>query len=121
MVAPPWEIVLYETRNNRFPAEEFLAGLAPTSQTLVVKGLERLAQYGTELGRPYVGYLRDHIWELRVRTNEGRCRILFFRDRDKLVMLQGFIKTATRVPDVEIDRAVEFREDYSAKKKRGSQ
>lgn len=115
-----WVIEFYETENDRCPTAEFLEGLFPDSQRLVAKGLERLAQYGTDLGRPYVGYLRDHIRELRIATNQGRCRILFFQDGRTLVMLQGLIKKTGKVPDFEIDKAVEYRKGYLIRKRRGA-
>jgi phage-related protein len=118
--AERWVIEFYEIENDRCPTAEFLDGLFPDSRRLVIKGLERLAQYGTELGRPYVGYLRDHIRELRIATNQGRCRILFFQDGPRLVMLQGLIKKTGRVPDFEIDKAVGYRKSYLTRKRRAA-
>lgn len=115
-----WEIDFYVKPNGRCPFDDFYHGLSPPEKVLVDNALKRLQEDWLALDRPYVGYLRDHIRELRAKTHYGQYRILhFFFERRKFIILQGFLKKSQRVPDGEIDRAIEYRNDYLAQNKRG--
>ena len=68
--------------------------------------LERLSSLGHELRRPDSDYLRDGVYELRVRLRSTQYRILyFFHGRIAAVLAHGITKEG-RVPDVEIARAI---------------
>lgn len=80
-----------------------------------VAAIRRLASYGHELRRPQADFLRDGIYELRVRSGNVHYRILyFFHGRQAALLTNGFSKEG-RVPNVEIERAIHrmksFRED----------
>ena len=79
----------------------------------VLRVIDLLAEYGYRLDRPHAGYLRDDIYELRVRTRGGNVRILyFFFLREKIVLTHGFKKKAGKVREAEIDKAIEYQQDY---------
>lgn len=66
--------------------------------------------------------LRDEIWEFRVRYGNNQIRLLAFWDKtDNLNTLvfatHGFIKKVDKVPDNEIERALNIREKYFESKK----
>lgn len=109
-----WEIEFYEKPNGRCPISDFLNKLSPKDDLpFIEKALDRLEKYGHGLQRPYVDLLRDDIWELRVRTRRGQIRILYFYFfRTKIIITHGIIKKAGRVPDNEIEKAIEYRKDY---------
>jgi phage-related protein len=74
--------------------------------------IERLAECGHELRRPEADYLRDEIYELRVKLQELNLRLVyFFFGRTIVVISHGFSKE-NKVPDSEIDRAVERRKRF---------
>jgi phage-related protein len=71
--------------------------------------------YGHELRRPISAPLRDGIYELRLRENKVRLRMLyFFAGRKAVVVTHGLKKQTDRVPPVEIDRALEMKKQYEA-------
>ncbi len=108
-----WEIEYYETERGRCPTIEFRDGLSKQDQVFIDKAEERLENYGRDLRRPHVDYLRDKIWELRIRTNHGQYRLLyFFFDGHKFVITHGISKKTDEVPDKEINKAIDFRTDY---------
>jgi phage-related protein len=114
---PKWEVEFFEKSNGRCPTIDFLRKLNKQDRVFIDNAFDRLEQYGRQLDRPHVGFLRDHIWELRVRTNHGIYRFLyFFIDNHKFVITHGFSKKSGKVPDSEIDKAIEFREDYISRK-----
>ncbi|MBN2549896.1 MAG: type II toxin-antitoxin system RelE/ParE family toxin [Anaerolineales bacterium] len=113
-----WEIDLYEKANGRCPVQEFLDGLnKKTDLPFIDRTRKLLSEKGYALGRPYVAYLRDDIYELRVRTRNGQFRILyFFYDRGTIVFTNGLHKKGEKTPDPAIDQAIEYRVDYLRRK-----
>ena len=115
-----YEIEFYKKSNGRCPTKTFLDGLSRQDVVRINKALDRLAKYGQDLGRPNVAYLRDNIWELRVRTQHGRYRLLhFFYAGQRFVITHGIKKKTRKVPDSEIDTAIEYRNDYLERKAQG--
>ena len=114
---PKWEVEFHEDSSGCCPTAEFLDSLLPDHREYADRALGRLEEHGELLRRPYVDLLRDKIRELRFKAERIRYRILFFRDGQKYVTCQGFKKTASRVRDSEIDRAIEYRKEYFRKKR----
>lgn len=75
--------------------------------------LNALSYYGTNIGYPYVKYLRDKIWELRPLDN----RILFFETNDCYVMLNTFKKQTNKTPINEIKKAKYLMKKYLERNK----
>jgi phage-related protein len=116
-----WIVDFYIKTNGRCPVEDFLNSLSAKEKVLIRRSLQRLEEYGTELGRPYVAPLRDHIWELRKETHQGNIRLLyFFFDGNKFIITHGFKKKDDKVKDSEIEMAVDIRKDYLERFKRSS-
>lgn len=119
MGRPKYEIEFYEKSNGRCPTRDFLDTLSRKDVVFVDKALERLETHGHHLRRPHVDYLRDDIWELRVNIQRGKCRLLyFFYVGQQIVITHGFKKKVGKVPDSEIDKAIEYRNDHLAGKAR---
>ena len=68
--------------------------------------LDRLRDLGYELRRPEADYLRDGIYELRLRVQRVNYRMLyFFHGNTAAVVCHGILKEKV-IPPKEIDRAV---------------
>lgn len=76
--------------------------------------IERLEEHGHELRRPAADYLRDGIYELRVRHRSVNYRMLYFFHNQMAVVSHGLTKE-TVVPDRDIDlalsRSTQFKHD----------
>ena len=67
------------------------------------------------LRRPAADYLRDGIYELRVRARKIHYRILyFFHGQEVVVISNGINKRESAVPSIEIERARERRRVFLA-------
>jgi phage-related protein len=108
-----YTIELYEKKNDRCPTRDFLDSLSASYELPYVdRMIGLLEMHGHNLRRPHADILRDHIYELRIRTRRQIRLLFFFFDGDKIVITHGFIKKSNSVPQAEIDRAVEYRKDY---------
>jgi phage-related protein len=75
--------------------------------------LNRLQAMGNELRRPEADYLRDGIYELRIKYQRINYRILyFFHDRSAVIVSHGLQKEKA-VPPKEIDLAVARKELFT--------
>lgn len=114
-----WEIIFYEKPNGRCPVTDFLDELSLKNDLpFINRMVDRLSELGPDLKRPHVDYLRDDIWELRVKTRSGKFRFFYFYYAGKTIILShGYPKKAGKVADSEIDKAIENRKDYLARKR----
>ncbi len=111
---PPVQIVLYKEDDGAVPLLDWLDELPVKVQDKCAARVNRLTALGYELQRPEADYLRDGIYELRVRYRHTNYRMLyFFHGRQAVVLTHGLIKERS-VPSSEIDRAVVLRKRFEA-------
>jgi phage-related protein len=114
-----WIIEFYKKSNNRCPTEDFLNNLLKVEILFVERAIDRLSEFGNNLRRPHADYLRDDIYELRVKTNQKQVRLFyFFFDGTTIIITHGYHKKTNAIKGNEIKRAIEFRQDYLARNKR---
>jgi hypothetical protein len=87
-VKAPWSVVV----TKEF--EQWFGSLSMKEQDKVEAGVERLRQFGPQLGRPHVDTLEDSTYpnlkELRTSTNTSVLRTFFaFDPRQSAVLLCG--------------------------------
>ncbi len=108
-----YDVEFYDTPNGECPTEDFLDELSPSDELpFVDRMIKKLEQYGHELRRPHVDYLRDDIWELRISKKRQIRLLYFFFQGRKIIITHGFIKKSKKVSDTEINRAIRYREEY---------
>src|ERR1035438_7078987 len=73
-----------------------------------VAAIQRLAESGYELRRPVADYLRDGIYELRVKRGHVNYRILYFFHGQQVAVLAGALAKEDVVPPIEIHRAIAY-------------
>ena len=103
---PRTDVILYHEADGTVPLLEWLDGLPSKAVAKCRVRIERLAELGHELRRPEADYLRDDIYELRVRHQRVNYRMLyFFHGRKAVVLSHGLLKERS-VPPKEIDKAI---------------
>ena len=106
---PATQVVFYRERDGTVPVQDWLDELQHRDRGAFKKcvaRLRRLRAFGHELRRPVADYLRDGVWELRVRHGTVNYRILyFFHGGTACVLAHGLTKKGM-VPDQDIDRAL---------------
>ena len=109
---PETRVVFYKEDDESIPILEWLDSLPNKVQDKCLVKIERLRGLGYELRRPEADYLRDDIYELRIRYQRVNYRRLyFFHGRIAVVISHGLVKERVVSPK-EIDRAVERKEKF---------
>ena len=109
---PKSEVVFYKEDDGSVPILEWLDSLQPKALDKCTVRIERLKELGHELRRPEVDFLRDGIYELRVRLQHVNYRMLyFFYGRTAAVVSHGLVKEA-EVPAKEIEKAIERKRKF---------
>ena len=114
-----WEVEFFELPSGNCPVAEYLSTLSKESDLPYIIRIFSLAEeYGYELQRPHSAPLRDKILELRVSTKSGTFRFLYFFDNRKIIITHGFKKKTRKVPNRQIEKAIEYRNIYFERSKR---
>jgi phage-related protein len=110
---PKIEVVIYCEAGGTAPFLTWFAKLPEKAQDKIVVRLERLKELGHELRRPETDYLRDDIYELRIKLQSINYRVLYFFHGKQLVVLShGFSKQQAKVPEIEIKLAISRRTEF---------
>lgn len=109
---PQTEVRAFRDAHGEVPVQIWLDQLAAKQRKPYVKCLARileLAERGNELRRPHADFLRDGIYELRAPFRGVQYRMLyFFFAKNAAALSHGIVKRA-RVPDYEIDLAIQHK------------
>jgi hypothetical protein len=107
---PTTEVYFYKDDDGSVPVLDWIIQLREKNERAARKcfGLIKLLKdFGSELRRPRTDYLRDGVSELRTEVGNVNYRILYgFVGKDAAVLACGLTKEQ-KVPDREIDRAIE--------------
>lgn len=111
-----YEVIFYRNKKGKSEVQEYLLNLQNRKDKNSRINLEKidscirfLKKYGTDIGEPYIKYLKDDIWELRPIRN----RILFAYLKDnKFVLLSIFMKKTQKTPKQEIEKAKRYLKEY---------
>lgn len=106
---PPTVLRYYREIDGTIPVLEWLLELRGANARAFAKcvaKIRRLAAAGYELRRPDADYLRDGIYELRIRDGSVNYRILYFFHGENVAILGHALTKEDRVPPAEINRAV---------------
>ena len=113
---PACHVVFYQEKDGEAPVVDWLKNLRQSDAKAFIKcraALTRLALLGHELRRPESDYLREGIYELRVRLGSVNYRLLyFFHQRTVSVVAHGLTKEDA-VPATDIHRAIARKSAYA--------
>ncbi len=111
---PKTTVVLYREEDGSCPFLNWYGELPVKAQAKCLLRLERLRELGHELRRPEADYLRDGIYELRVRFQHVHFRILYFFHGTVAAVVSHGIAKEGALPAKEIDRAIQRKRRFEA-------
>jgi len=106
---PQTTIVFYKGEDGEVPVLVWLRALHRRDRrayAACIARIQRLAAIGHALRRPEADYLRDGIYELRVRRGRVQYRILYFFHGQRLAVLAHALTKEGQVPPADIERAI---------------
>ncbi|HPD33668.1 MAG TPA: type II toxin-antitoxin system RelE/ParE family toxin [Bacteroidota bacterium] len=98
------------------PFLDFLKELDSDTRIEIIAAIDELIEWQNnklQIPSSKAKYLRNKIFEMRVRHKNIISRSLYFLyEGKKIVFTNGFIKKTNRVPDIEIRKAEKLRNYY---------
>jgi len=92
------KVIYYEDKTGEKPVKEFINRLDVNLKGKILARLSFLGEHWNELRRPFVDYLGDRLYELRVRLSQGNVRIIYaYMFKDYIVLLHGITKKTQKV------------------------
>ena len=112
-----WLIEFYQKENGDIPVENFLLTLNPKLRAKAYSDIMLLKRLGINIRAPYSAPVKGDkykgIFELRTKFSSNITRIFYFLfDKNKFILLHGFVKKATKPLERELDRALDYKLDY---------
>jgi phage-related protein len=111
---PKIEVIIFAKTDGSSPFLQWLDMQPSKIQDKCIVFIERLKEYGYELRRPQVDYLKDGIYELRVIRHGINYRILYFFNKRQAIISHGFVKKTKKVSENEINTAINNRIKFLA-------
>lgn len=102
---PETDVLIFAEDDGTAPLLAWLDTLSAKAQDKCIVRIERLREFGHELRRPEADFLRDGIYELRMRFQSVNYRMLYFFHEQRAVISHGLTKER-EVPEKEIDLAL---------------
>jgi phage-related protein len=110
---PQTRVVFFRDDDGSVPILDWFDALPQKALDKCRVKLERLRELGHELRRPEADYLRDGIYELRVRLGSVNYRMFFFFYEDIAAVVSHGITKEQRVAPKEIDRAIRAKRRFT--------
>ena len=111
-----FQVKFFKTLRGENLVKSFLDALQAKLREKVVADIMFLEEKGYQAQRPRAALLRDKIYELRTSLGHLEARILYFFDKEIIVLTHGFLKKSDAVPPAEITKALNIRADYFTRK-----
>ena len=91
------EVVFYRTESGKEPVRDWLKTLTKQDKKTIGSDIKTV-QHGWPIGMPVVRKLDRNLWEVRSRLDRRIARVIFTVQKDKLILLHGFIKQSQKIP-----------------------
>ena len=105
-------VLLYKEDDGTVPILKWLDGLPGKVQDKCAARIKRLRDLGHELRRPEADYLRDGIYELRLRHQTVNYRVLYFFYGKSVVVLTNGLTKEKQIAQGDIDNAIALRKRF---------
>lgn len=100
-----WEILFYITSSGQPVVQKFIDALPKIPHAKLLRQIDLLETYGTDLGMPHARTMSGGLLELRVHgKQEVRVFYAFVTNR-RIYLLHGFVKKSHTTPKHQLDIA----------------
>ena len=114
-----FNVEYYELPNGERLVETFLDSLDLKMRAKALGSIDILAEFGNKLREPYSKAIGKGLFELRIKFTGDITRIFyFFVVNNRIILINGFIKTTRKTPPDEIALAKKYKADYERRHKK---
>ncbi len=111
------DVIFFRTPQGNEPVREWLSNFSEEDGNIIDLDIRVVAEYWPQvLQTNLVKKMtrEEHLWEIRSRISEGKriARILFTLERQRMILLHGFIKKSRKTPRKDL-RLARRRRDLS--------
>lgn len=109
-----YEVIYFRLNDNRYPVKDFINDTVDNKlKAKVYRSLILLESNGRRLREPYCKYLKEGIYELRIKHSSNQIRILYFYgENNKIVLTNAFYKNTNKINKKYMDIAKSYRNNY---------
>lgn len=108
-----YKVEYYVSLATQNPVKEFLDSLSPREQTKILRIFQYLKDYGLQAVLPHIKKLSGTLfWEIRILGNDSIRILYIIPQKEKVLILHGFIKKSQKTPISEINIATKRYEDW---------
>jgi phage-related protein len=111
-----FDVVFFETANEKQPVREFIKKLSKEDQKEVGADI-RVVQDSFPVGLPLVRKLKPELWEIRSFIKDGISRVFFTFFSKKIILLHAIVKKTQKTPQKEIDVAIKRLKEFKKMQK----
>ena len=113
------KVIYYENKGRKY-VKEFIDELNDKIKGKVLARIEYVGQHWHELGRPYIDYLEDGLYEIRIPFAHNQIRVLYaYMFRNYIVLLHVIKKKTKKVPENDKLRAEKRKIDFQLRYNEG--
>ena len=85
--------------------KKFILSLEKPTIAKLLRSIDLLKHFGYQLGLPHAKKVAPELFELRIRGQQ-EVRIFFTFKKNLIILLHGFIKKSSKIPQKEIKQAM---------------
>ncbi|MDF3034500.1 MAG: conserved bacterial protein of unknown function [Alphaproteobacteria bacterium] len=104
-------VKFFQTTSGNDPVREWLKNLKPENRKIIGTDI-KIVEYGWPIGMPVCRPLGNGLYEVRSNLVQGDiARVIFYIEKDIMVLLHGFIKKTQKTPQKELEIALKRKKE----------
>ena len=111
------KLVFFRTDAGREPVREWIEKFDETDERTIYAVIRAVrADWNTSLHKRRVKKLAEALWEIRCRISKKRtARLIFTRDGNDMMLLEGFIKKSQKTPQKNLKLARKRKDEWKSR------
>lgn len=101
-----WEVLLYKTPSGQPVVQKFIDSLPTIPHAKLLRQIDLLETYGSNLGMPHARAMGSGLLELRVRGQTDVRVFYALISGHRIYLLHGFVKKSQATPKKELNIAL---------------
>lgn len=112
--------IYYEDAKGQKPVKEFINSFDEKTKAKILARVQYLQEHWHEVKRPFVDYVDEGLYELRVEFAWNTVRVIYaYMFKDYIVLLHGLKKKSVKLPKNDILKAKKRMIDFQIRYNEG--